>query len=150
MLATAAIDKDGEPMSSSTSGYLAPEDDCLSFSLLLPRPAKLSNAPSFASTKPVPTMTRHQGRSKSQIDWSEWQPASAKIQLDWTGNRPVTSTDQDSQVIEYLNKKGYTVTEQHLRREIQESGPDGRPKVKRSEDTGVHKYFQAYSKLGPY
>lgn len=146
-LATRIVDKDCRTASDRESRCPAPDARCDMSSLLAPDFSQLPSSPypGALANEDRNIMTKIQGRRASEIDWSEWRPASADTDIKWTGQYSNANADQTSQVIEYLNKKGYTVTEQHLRREIQESGPDGRPKVKRSEDTGVHRYFAAYS-----
>jgi hypothetical protein len=52
----------------------------------------------------------------------------------------------DPQVLEYLNKKGYSRTEATLRRESAVHDDQGRPLVKRAEDSGGKQYAQAYGK----
>lgn len=48
------------------------------------------------------------------------------------------------QVLEYLNKKGYTRTEQILRQESSNVDKDGRPIIAKPEDNGTGKYKQAF------
>lgn len=55
-----------------------------------------------------------------------------------------TTADTSSQVLEYLNKKGYSKTEATLRRESAHHDDNGRPLVKRAEDSGGKQYEKAY------
>lgn len=55
--------------------------------------------------------------------------------------------DWNSQVLEYLSKKGYTKTEAMLRRESANHDQDGRPIITRAEDTGGEKYLRAFELL---
>lgn len=48
------------------------------------------------------------------------------------------------QVLEYLNKKGYSKTEATLRKESAHHDENGRPLVKRAEDAGGKQYEKAY------
>lgn len=47
-------------------------------------------------------------------------------------------------MLEYLNKKGYSRTEQTLRQESANLDKDGRPIITRAEDVGTDKYKQAF------
>jgi transcription initiation factor TFIID subunit 5 len=54
------------------------------------------------------------------------------------------------QVLEYLNKKGYSKTEATLRRESAHHDDNGRPLIKRAEDAGGKQYDKAYGLLLTY
>jgi transcription initiation factor TFIID subunit 5 len=49
----------------------------------------------------------------------------------------------NSQVTDYLKKKGFTKTEAVFRQETAYLGPDGRP-AQRNEDPGPKKYLKAF------
>lgn len=52
--------------------------------------------------------------------------------------------DVDSQVIEYLSKKGYSKTESMLRQESANQDVEGRPVNTKAEETGGAKYGKAF------
>lgn len=54
------------------------------------------------------------------------------------------------QVLEYLNKKGYSKTEATLRRESAHHDDNGRPFIRRAEDAGGKQYEKAYGLLLTY
>lgn len=56
----------------------------------------------------------------------------------------ITDHLESPQVLEYLNKKGYSKTEATLRRESAHHDDNGRPLIKRAEDAGGKQYEKAY------
>ena len=54
------------------------------------------------------------------------------------------------QVIEYLLKKGYNRTEQMLRLESSNVGPDGKPVQERAEDLSTAKYSKGFRFLSEW
>lgn len=55
-----------------------------------------------------------------------------------------TEVDDDKQVLEYLNKKGYSKTEATLRREVADRDESGRPVARKVQDKGWEKYSESY------
>lgn len=56
----------------------------------------------------------------------------------------------DTQVIEYLVKKGYNRTEQMLRNESAHLDKDGKPTHERAEDLGTLKYSKGFRLLSKW
>jgi hypothetical protein len=88
---------------------------------------------------------------------SQYHPSRKTVSRHTTppGNPPSSSSDDDVliggvlikrwQVLEYLNKKGYSKTEATLRREVADR--DTGPVVRKVQDKGWEKYTESYSKF---
>jgi transcription initiation factor TFIID subunit 5 len=57
---------------------------------------------------------------------------------------PLSQADLNAQVLEYLNKKGYSKTEATLRREVADRDDGTRPAARKVQDKGYEKFSESY------